>query len=408
MANKRLRDDDDDARRTARARARRNQNELDPEAYEPTDNPMWTSHLRTDRSLFLTKEDMERDLTTEERIEKGIDPNDFVPSKYIYSRSSRSWEFKDTFTAALQVLFHGKPKPIFQYDEIEPEITDITAEEPNFIQKKWFVDVEEGLLQLHPDLQKCNATNSFVFINVSKFHAIVFILKVTGELFTVGFGYYGNRNSNRVQMAKTVVSRGESAAAHLVGKVNVKNGALYSADFLLPSKDHESKIIWCDLFTDEIKAKLLFTLSRTKTIMYNVEQMVDPHSEDSSGNYGPPKFHVTNQAVLEVDTAYFEAAEFIPNIGFNCIKWAKFILGGLHLHCGINGQPYSCKGLKDDQIRNFLFKVYKTDQSMAELTQLIQSLQQYLKPTKSWWTGRGKSRKRKRTKNKRKKRTLKR
>ena len=392
MPTKRSRDDDDD-----------DDGPYD-DPWEPTDNPLFRSF--GPRQPEFTPAELERGLSDEQRRAKGLDPNDFLPSKPIYSRSRKTYETKDTFTAALQLHFHGQPKPIFRYNEIEPGITNITAFKTKFIDEQWVVPVEEGFLKLHPDLQKCNSTNSFVFINVSKVHAIVFILTVTGELFTVGFGYYGAKNSNVVKKAKTAVS-GVSGVAHLVDEINVKHGALYTADYIIPSKDHESKIIWCDVFTDKIKEKLVDTLSHTKTILYNVFQQVDPHSEDKFGNFGPPQFHVTNESILEVDSAYFAAAEFVP-LGFNCILWAKYILGGLKLDCGMDGQPFSCKGLTKDQIENFLYRVYETRSTMVELTALIRSLQEDLKPKKSWWTGRGKSRKRKRTKNKRKKRTLKR
>jgi hypothetical protein len=241
--------------------------------YIPRDRRWAQARFKRGRNIeFETPEDLHRNASA---ADLGLlDPQNYRASGVITTR--RGDKITDTFTRLLGR--HAKniknPLPIFEFAGIEPGVTDVSKYVGEFTQRVWGGVTERvwiiydpqrrvpGGLTLHHGLEKCNETNSFVFLVVSPIHSMILILNLDGTLFTVGYGY-----TRVLDAEKNAKSHSSSIFAPLVGLVNPMEGALYTADYLIPQTYHESKLVWIGVFTDEIKSRLEATLRKRSNIV---------------------------------------------------------------------------------------------------------------------------------------------
>ena len=271
--------------------------------------------------------------------------------------------------------FYHRALPIFEYE------SEIILEEdlPNHLSYSKYIytdedgnkSTSENIHGVKPTLNRLISDQAketdeknrpIVFALTSVKHAILCILSEDGNLYTVGFGYSGtDQQTKLLNTLRMNENYGEDIAHH----IEVINGALYTADYLLPENTMACKISWIGYLDEPICERLEEYLQQTQTIVYSLKKT------------GRDKYFVRNECTLIVNQKYSESSGVINRGATNCIRWVQQILG-VQLNCGLVSIPGQCMGIEDDEweeIANGL-----EDRNVNTVYDTIKKIQHRLKP----------------------------
>jgi hypothetical protein len=271
----------------------------------------------------------------------GAQKKDNVGSRLLRQLNGESDEFTQIFA---DNSFQNDPegdrgfigKVFKNYKELEQVIVNenVILQNPAYSIRDGY-DVVKNVVasrqpcMLHSELKAAmipGNKNGLVFLITSSGnkHAIIAIA-LEGKVYTVGFGYYGG---NKVGVKHTV---------------EVIPGAMYTADYLMPNENQTAKISWIGYLNNTILSNLEKKLQNVTEILYKVE----PDERE---------LVVTNECVLTISEEaikYTEMSSALPKYAreysnyYNCITWAKEILGVEGLDCGLVDNPANCVGLDE-------------------------------------------------------------
>jgi hypothetical protein len=272
-------------------------------------------------------------------------------------RMNRAGQVVDDYVAgsALSVLHYGPPLPIFEYSN-----KDVTMGSNLPAKLRQYADVDGSTFQytsdvpskkpirelnrlLKRDLDELDNNSPvydrpLVFLVASSApHAMIYIIS-SGKVFTVGFGYLGS--PGRTKLPRTLEAAGQPGLAHTF---EILNGALYSADYLMPNDNQGAKLVWVGFLTDDI-------IDNIKQDLVQVNSIVYTGTIDARGVY-----NVSYNCMLGFGQGYCEAAGFInKDTTTNCILWAQSKLN-IKVECGWAGNPKECRPIlpaEFDDLRN--------------------------------------------------------
>jgi hypothetical protein len=161
-------------------------------------------------------------------------------------------------------------------------------------------------------------------------HAMIYVIN-NGILYTIGFGY--NDETGRQKLSKKLIEKGQDALAHSIETIN---GALYTADYLMPEATQAGKIAWVGFLDMDTVNRIERLLNQTTAIIYT-------GVITANGSY-----KISNKCTLMVPQQYCEAAHFISRSATNCITWAQTMLN-TRIDCGWLGNPKYCKPVTEDE-----------------------------------------------------------
>jgi hypothetical protein len=189
-------------------------------------------------------------------------------------------------------------------------------------------------------------------------HAMICIIH-GGNLYTVGFGYYGEDK----KVKKIIDDRMRHALATI-------KGALYTPDYLLPHTNDAnpeysqgSKLAWIGYLDTNMCDRIDEYLSKASNMIYEGNCNTD-------ASPGP----VTNYYLLLNDANYNELAAINPGTD-NCIEWAQKIIG-IRLACGYITDPRKCSYVTEEDWNEIIDNYKSTD----ELYHTIKRIQTRLEP----------------------------
>ena len=186
-------------------------------------------------------------------------------------------------------------------------------------------------------------------------HAMLLFLN-GGNIWTCGYGFYGDASEadatwkdNFVKLLQKIPGIKDKDAdfreafAH---KFETLQGALYTADYLLPSYTQAANIVWVGFMNSGIKERLRQYLD-TVTVV----QVKTTGTCNRSRCTGVT---ATNHLTLYVGGSYYQEAaawmrrDLTGRVKWNCLEWVKHILGE-NLQCGLLGRPSKCNSVSQQQ-----------------------------------------------------------
>lgn len=299
---------------------------------------------------------------------------------YVGERTTSQGVTYRTFMAArgLSALHSGRPAlPIFRdFKEIIPgntlpnkfnEYVEVREGED---QDKWDLLVDnDGTLKFSDDLKTSvrEGNMPLVFLITTPIHAMIYIIDGS-NLYTLGYGFKGGPDEfPSLNKLSSLISKtgASSSIAHMFETIR---GAIYTADFLMPSHKHEGKLSWVGFLDMDMIDRIQEFLDKTWFIIYN-----------GKGYNGKNYMNISNETILVLDTKYLESAGFlkgnandISEQSFNCLVWAQKILN-INIDCGFLGNPKNCKPISEEQFDSILNNIQNVD-----LPDIIEEIQKDL------------------------------
>jgi len=303
---------------------------------------------------------------------------------------------------ALSEFFSGEPNPIFTYIDNEKNVDTSQSDIlPSSINRDIVQDQEDPSIYYYTTppidgirrkvifnqtLERAVANKEeegevLILLIVTKYHAILMMIH-SGKLYTVGFGYKSNQEDKDVK--NRVREKNQRLRIplleRLVHSFELLDGALYSADMVAPNDNQEAKIAWIGFLTKDMIDRITLDLNATTNIMFQC-------------NKDRNTYILTNYNYLMLDRRYSEASGFITRENSqNCIIWAQRIIGE-NLVRGMIGDPFSCKGVDNDQWEEF-YEIYSAG---GDLTDILNRIQSRLRPSGLGFGFGGKTKKNKRS-----------
>jgi hypothetical protein len=194
-------------------------------------------------------------------------------------------------------------------------------------------------------------------------HAMIYIIH-ENTLYTVGFGY---NDQHKNGIIKDALRKSDNPIMKSIAhSIEVLNGSLYSADYLMPELEQIGKIVWIDYLDENILHRIQDELNHSTAVMYNGTY---------KSNRNRPIFELSQNCTVMVQQKYCEAAGFMHNGTTNCIRWALQILD-IRLNCGFLQNPMKCKEVNEEQ-----FNLFKENfLNPGNLETIINNIQQRLTP----------------------------
>ena len=307
-----------------------------------------------------------------ERYFFGNAPN----TSYFGSRLTSKGELKQDYVVmkALKPLYYEGPLPIYTYIDNTANFNSTkNANLPVSLKPDADIEGPNNFSYVTPEIQGNNelqllfnenieiavsdGEKVLIMLVVTPYHAILYIIH-SGKLYTVGFGYYGPEEDKF--LPNRLRNNNQNAIAHAI---ELRDGALYSADMVAPLEDHAGKIAWIDYLNMDMINRIKSDLNVAKRIIFE-------------GTIQGQKYILSKYSTISLEKRYCEAAGFIGRDGSqNCIIWAKNILG-VKLNCGLKGDPYSCKEVKPDEFEEFI-EAYT---SYTNVDEVIKNIKKRLTP----------------------------
>lgn len=173
--------------------------------------------------------------------------------------------------------------------------------------------------------------NTWIFLIASPYHAMIYILPEAGKLYTCGFGYADTTKENTRKNNKLggIMHRVDHAQEVLIG-------GIYTSDYMAPTTEHESRLIWSGIMNQSIIDRLNGHLSK-------VDLNSDLYQKKNQKQY-----------VLPTKFNYREGQGQTNNADgpFNCFTWAKYILDA-KISCFVNN-PSECNSVSQDLWNNLV------------------------------------------------------
>ena len=216
-------------------------------------------------------------------------------------------------------------------------------------------------IAMDPEFAKTTAAKTAVIVlAASSFEHAMLLFINEGRIWTCGYGYYGSASEadatwkdNLIKLLKKIPGIKDKPAdfreafAH---KFETLQGALYTADYLLPSYTQAANIVWVG-FMDQCMKDRLKTYLRTVSI-------VQVKTTGICNEKRCQNVTATNHLTLYVGGSYYQEAAAWNRQGFldgrvkwNCLEWVKHILGQ-DLQCGLLSAPSSCNSVSQVQWEN--------------------------------------------------------
>ena len=293
-------------------------------------------------------------------------------TSYFGERTTSRGTKVNTYLAAqaLSQMHSGKANAIFDYYNDDRIVTGRNL--PEYFKEDCQVDNnnfqlaytigENKRVSFNYSLKKSvlSATQDYerpiVFLVTSSApHAMIYIIDGP-RLYTVGFGY--NDVTGRSKLSKTLNRIGQHGLAHSIETVN---GALYTADYLMPGFQHEAKIAWVGFLDMNMVNSIEEDLNTVTTIIYS-------GNINAGGGY-----NVSNECILMLPRQYCEAAGFINKGTTNCILWAQSKLH-INIDCGFLGSPKDCQSITEDEFED----IKNNLNSGPQLEEIITNIQRRL------------------------------
>jgi hypothetical protein len=167
-------------------------------------------------------------------------------------------------------------------------------------------------------------------------HAMIYIIH-NNKLYSVGYGYAGSYKFNPFAVipntGKPLLNKSKKMAYKIMNSFESKRGALYTPDFLMPTENDVSRIVWVDYLNTDMVQHIEDELSTASDIIYSI-------NED---------MNVDKFIIRGIKTKYSESSGFIrKDTHSNCIKWAQETLG-IRLNCGYLGDPKECLSITPEE-----------------------------------------------------------
>ena len=214
---------------------------------------------------------------------------------------------------------------------------------------------------------KASISRPLIFLITSKAHAILCIYYNT-KWYTIGFGYSEHLQLNDPERRNLLINFLNSLGSH---SVEILRAGLYTADYLLPTEKHESKISYIDYLNKDMIERLQYTLNFTRYIRYSGLILE-----------GTNDYKLSNNLIIALNLTYLESVGIIQlKKTYNCLEWAKYILFGPNpqfiFHCI---RPANCRGITQEQWNIFLqtYNQAITTRNDNNLNILIDEIQDYL------------------------------
>jgi hypothetical protein len=277
---------------------------------------------------------------------------DTPDTSYFGDRLTSKGDIKQDYVVmrALSTIYAKGPFPIYTYIDDINKFNSTNDELPNSLiphvdidmnDPKKFSYVSEQIegninvkLLFNKDIEKAvkKGERILIMLVVTPHHAILCIIH-SGNLYTVGFGYYGeDENKFLLNLLR------DNKFAHAI---ELLHGALYSADMVAPSENHPGKIAWIDYLNEDMIERIKDDLKVAQRIIFD-------------GKIKKKKYILSKYSIVSLAKGYCEAAGFIGRNGAkNCIIWAKYILG-VKLKCGLLGKPYDCEEVENKEFEEFI------------------------------------------------------
>lgn len=282
-----------------------------------------------------------------------------------------------TFMAArgLSGLHSGRPAiPIFDnFKGIIPGeslANKFNKDVDEYQDDKWGLLVKnDGTLNFSHNLESSvlEGNMPLVFLITTPIHAMIYIIDGS-DLYTLGYGFNGGPDEfpSLNKLSHLISKTGEPG--HIAHMFETIRGAIYTADYLMPSEQHEGKLSWVGFLDMDMVGRIKEFLDKTLFINYNGE-----------GYNGRNYLNISNKTILMLDTKYLESAGFfkgnahdISEQSFNCLVWAQKILN-INIDCGFLGKPKNCKPISVEQFDLILNNIQNED-----LPDIIEEIQKDL------------------------------
>lgn len=268
-----------------------------------------------------------------------------------------------TNTEALPVFEYNNPSGIVLGKKVPRSLIsscEIDAKRPN--QFSLFYEIPEDNVIIGNNVLRFAAAETkeynrpLVFLVTSNApHAMIYIIN-EGLVYSVGFGFYDDMFQQK--MSK-VLQRFSETWAH---RIETLDGALYSADFLMPNVSQGGKIVWVGFLDDEIFRRIENDVKQTAAIIYSGTISAD-------GTYT-----ISNKCTLLTPKCrYCEGAGFMKNGASNCLIWAQSKLN-VNINCGFKGTPDECHSITPDELNAVI------QNSGPELVKVVKDIQRRIEP----------------------------
>ena len=215
-------------------------------------------------------------------------------------------------------------------------------------------------IAMDPEFAETTGEETAVIVLAASSFEHAMLLFINGsDVWTCGYGYYGSASEadatwkdNLIKLLKKIPGIKDKPAdfreafAH---KFETLQGALYTADYLLPSYTQAANIVWVGFMDQGMKDRL-------KTYLGTVS-IVQVKTTGSCNKKKCQNVTATNHLTLYVGGSYYqEAAAWMSRgldgeVKWNCLEWVKHILGQ-DLQCGLLSAPSSCNSVSQVQWEN--------------------------------------------------------
>ena len=278
--------------------------------------------------------------------------------------------------AALTALFAGPALPIFEYFNYDRVVMGrnlpdrlkgdaIVSEDGTTFEYNHDIPTG-GIKQLNHFLQTeldslgenpQDYERPLVFLVASGApHAMIYIIS-GAKVFSVGFGFHGS--PGRGKTPTKLAAAGQHSLAH---SIEILNGALYTADYLMPNQNQPAKLAWVGFLTDNIINSIKADLVQVTNIIY-------------TGTIGGG-YHVSYNCMLEFGQGYCEAAGFInKDTTTNCIEWAQKKLN-IKLDCGWSKNPKNCRPILQEEFDDLINNM--NNMNTSNLYRIVTAIQKRL------------------------------
>lgn len=263
--------------------------------------------------------------------------------------------------------------------------------------KEWEVDVDVSAdhIEVRSEITDSIGDAIVYLIAINVPHALIIIRTPQGINYSVGYGFYGGVNPDETPK----LSKAHSFAAKVLSEkasdsIKPLRGAIYTADYFTPDREHEARIIWVGILTQSIIDNINATLATAQLLALSgkyedissqhtcrgcgIKQVVpyrdvscidnDCKSTNMIRGKGDNIISIL-EMTLTVGNIYLKSAGFFPgNNYYNCFEWAKKILDIKYLNCGLSGNPLNCVTVTSGEI-NEIITAFET-QSTSHQTDL--------------------------------------
>ena len=267
-----------------------------------------------------------------------------------------------TLTKALSYISAPINNVIYKYhnDSDVDTMNNFFEERENYGLKAAYLDVESELMEIRPEIKASieeDPSLNFIILAVAPKipHAIIVVI-ANGKMYSIGYGFSGILpNEDLIKTKMRDYGQKNSLAFKMSHFADVLNGALYTADYLLPNDNQIFIPIWIDILNDKHIKRIEAELKKTKVIQFRRE-------------------NIDHRILILENSKYSESASINPiNKGFeNCLLWGQSVLGLKKRLCVFNN-PNQCPNYIKAKEWDKFINVYKNNENTENVIKEIQN-----------------------------------